>query len=199
MYALLSLAETTQNNSLPALVPDYSLSEIDVFRLATIHCIYTPNERSVFSTELERKFRADLPYWVPDWSAPGGHTYSIRAQAVSLYSACATGTSITQLASGHASSSGLVVRARQFGLVKKIGEVMWGDNFVFCRKTRSSWLLDLNSSATIHPMDDKIGFWRLIYADVVCMSQAPSLLRRANVDDGLCFVPKVSIWSLRRA
>jgi hypothetical protein len=88
VYALLGLVRTPQSR-LP-MIPDYSLSEVEVFRQATLECIYETGSLSIFSTELGRKFRTDLPSWVPDWGAPRGFTYQTRATAVELYNACSS-------------------------------------------------------------------------------------------------------------
>jgi hypothetical protein len=88
VYALLGLVRTPQSR-LP-MIPDYSLSEVEVFRQATLECIYETGSLSIFSTELGRKFRTDLPSWVPDWGAPGGFTYQTRATAMELYNACSS-------------------------------------------------------------------------------------------------------------
>lgn len=67
VYALLSLVEWNEESLALPIVPDYALSESDVFVKTTLHCIYASGSLSVFSTELSRKFRSDMPSWVPDW------------------------------------------------------------------------------------------------------------------------------------
>jgi hypothetical protein len=79
VYALLSIGG--RPNGMKA---DYSLNETEVFRQATLECISEEDSLSILSTDLGRKFRADLPSWVPDWGAPGSLTYGLRAAAVHL-------------------------------------------------------------------------------------------------------------------
>ncbi|KAH7068470.1 hypothetical protein FB567DRAFT_573932 [Paraphoma chrysanthemicola] len=86
VFALLNIARPPAAGS--AMIPDYSLSEASVFCRANLECIYGSGNLSVFSIDLGRKYRSDLPSWVPDWGAPGGSTYDIRVEAVNLYDSC---------------------------------------------------------------------------------------------------------------
>lgn len=58
VYALLSLAQTPLDRS--PLIPDYSLSEVDVFRQVTLETIYLFKSLS-FSTELGRTRQVGIP------------------------------------------------------------------------------------------------------------------------------------------
>ncbi|RYN46187.1 hypothetical protein AA0118_g12621 [Alternaria tenuissima] len=136
VYALLSMTHTPEGRA--PLTPDYSLSEKKVFLHATLESIYTTKSLSVFSTELGRKFRSDLPSWVPDWGAPGGHTYTARAAAIGLYNASldkATPTTVVL-----AKDSALRLKATRLMTVDALGEVMLGDDVAFSRTTLIQWL-----------------------------------------------------------
>jgi hypothetical protein len=107
------------------MIPDYSLSEVEIFRQATLECIYGSNSLSVFSTEWGRKFRTDLPSWVPDWGAPGGFTYETRAAVVELYNACFAEDGATE-STVRLEEGALKVKSCRFGEISWMSEVMWG-------------------------------------------------------------------------
>jgi hypothetical protein len=142
VYALLSMVKKLSESS--HLVPDYSLTVTEVFGKATLEVIYSSESLSVFSTELGRKFRADLPSWIPDWSAPGGYTYGIRANCVELYNAC-PGTKATPWSVATLGSSTIGVQSVRSGTVQSVGEIMWGDNVHCCRDTLNKWWHLLNN------------------------------------------------------
>lgn len=86
VYALLSLLHLEQKYT--SLLPDYSLGVAEVFQKATLEAIYASKCLTVLSADLGRKFRQDLPTWVPDWDVPGGYTNTTRADSIELYDAC---------------------------------------------------------------------------------------------------------------
>ncbi|KAF5844197.1 hypothetical protein GGP41_004962 [Bipolaris sorokiniana] len=164
VFALLSMAEFVPGRE--PLTPDYSLSEKEVYRQATLESIYSTRSLSVFSTELGRKFRSDLPSWVPDWGAPGSHTYHLRAKAIKYYNACgreATPDSIIPIGNfksnlGDPPSLPLKEKLEELrrhrnmymkdklslqGLrimrVEEVGEIMWGDDPASSRHTLLQW------------------------------------------------------------
>lgn len=189
VYALLSLVHTPQGSK--ALLPDYSLSEVEVFRLATLECIHTTESLSVFSTDLGRKFRNDLPSRVPDWSAPGGQTYSIRAEGVELFNAC--GDKATDANVLYPDQSSLRVIGCQFDDVLSVLEPMWGEDEKCCRETILSWWLycrraNQDESAGIY----LLGFWKTICGDIICEPQSNIKVRRTVVEDELSFI----MWAL---
>ncbi|XP_014555305.1 hypothetical protein COCVIDRAFT_102674 [Bipolaris victoriae FI3] len=163
VFALLSIAEVVPGRE--PLTPDYSLSEKEVYRQATLESIYSTKSLSVFSTELGRKFRSDLPSWVPDWGAPGSHTYHLRAKAIKYYNACereATPDSITPTSSIKSIFGGssmifkrslvqlnrprymylrdkLSLQGMRIMRVEEVGEIMWGDDPASSRHTLLQW------------------------------------------------------------
>jgi hypothetical protein len=198
IYALLALARNE-------IVPDYTLSEQEVFRMATLQVIYASKSLSVLSTELGRKFRNDLSTWVPDWGAPGTYADSARADAIKLYRA-ATGD-FDKLMVEPMGAQTLCVAGAVIGSIAEVGEVMWGDSIESSKNTIRSWWKALWRSRILIP-DLKLTFWRLLCADVIFFesmasrvhqaehvghdSQELRILRRAEVNDETAFLS----WAL---
>jgi hypothetical protein len=208
VYALLSMARTPHDRA--PLLPDYSLSEVEVFTQATMESIYATESLSVFSTELGRKFRKDLPSWVPDWGAPGGNTYASRTEAMYLYHACLEKATPTSVRLNH---SVLQLKGKLIFRVAGVGEVMWGDNADHCQETlRMWWSLYLQYMLSRRMWQDFYchwfqnflperdqattrdsarpcfrTFWQTICADVMYESQTNSDVRRTQPQDELNF------------
>ncbi|KAF2133065.1 hypothetical protein P153DRAFT_283907 [Dothidotthia symphoricarpi CBS 119687] len=178
VYALLSMVQVPEGE--PHMAPDYSLSEVDVFRKATLEAIYGSKSLRVFSTELGRKFRDDLPSWVPDWGAPGGHTYSIRAEAAELYDAC-PGTAVTRDVVREEAPCQLSVQGVRIAMVEHVDVLMLGDDADACRDTLRRWWDHV-------PFEDGNYFWRIICADVVHARHPGVKVRRTIYDDELSFI-----------
>ncbi|KAJ4992032.1 heterokaryon incompatibility protein [Stagonosporopsis vannaccii] len=205
VYALLCLVEPEEGDLAPML-PNYNLTESEAFIQATLQCIYASRSLSVFSTELGRKFRGDLPSWVPDWGAPGGYAYTVRARVVELYDACPSDKPIEELV--HLSDmSRLKARGFEFETIQYQGETMWGDEADSCRKTLANWwsyIADVSSSSSCirtyiaagklysYRCRPYTSFWRLICGDVISRPQGDCIVRRAVARDELHFVA----WSL---
>ncbi|KAF2874809.1 heterokaryon incompatibility protein-domain-containing protein [Massariosphaeria phaeospora] len=188
VFALLSLAQTKPRG--PEFLPDYTMSEREVFRTVTISLIYESESLCVLNTDLGRKCREDLPTWVPDWDAPGSHTDDIRAEAVKLYNACgiirANKSTIRPL--GH---DVLKVEAKAAGKLVQVEEVMLGDSIKASRRTSKNWWRALEGSGTAAET-----FWRLMCADVIHMGPGSRYQvdhRRARPEDKISFVS----WALR--
>jgi hypothetical protein len=195
VYALLSLARISYDT--PSLIPDYSLSEVEVFRQATLHCIYETESLSVFSSDLGRKFRNDLPSWVPDWSAPGGPTYEARAAAAELYDVCPFGDGEFEKVVRPVGKTGLLVEAFWVCGVRKVGEVMWGGDVPsIWQSTLLSWknaLLAFRQffAGTMASTQD---FWRLICGDVIHRDEGiGQTWSRARKYDELTFM----MWAMK--
>jgi hypothetical protein len=205
VYALLSMARTPHDRA--PLLPDYSLSEVEVFTQATMESIYATESLSVFSTELGRKFRKDLPSWVPDWGAPGGNTYASRTEAMYLYQACLEKATPMLVRLSH---SVLRLKGRRIARVTRVGEVMWGDNVAHCQETLKGWwdlvsqckqdwlhrhVYSHQGSQSSNSRDEMTKaasscfrtFWNIICADVIHDPQANLSIRRAKPQDELTF------------
>ena len=168
VYALLSMVWTPPGRT--PLVLDYSLSEKGVFCKAALESIYTTELLLMFSTELGRKFRNDLPSWVPDWGAPGGHTYTARAEPIGLYNANqekATPTTVKPM-----KDVALRIRAVRITTVVRLGEIMLGDDTTYTQQTLHQWWLLWSKHTSLEerklpvqtPVDER--FMRLICAGV---------------------------------
>jgi hypothetical protein len=170
VYALVNLASVLRWERLK---PDYSLSEIEVFRQATHYCIYETQSLSVFNTDLGRKFRNDLPSWVPDWSAPGGPVYEARAAAAELYNAWPSGDVAMEDIVHETGRSGLSVESSWVQTIDQVGDVMWGgDAPNIWQSTLWCWkgivlTVTGHDGARFEAQD----FWRLICGDVVCRNE----------------------------
>lgn len=194
VYALLSMAQVSSGGD--SLTPDYSLSEAEVFCKATLESIYSTESLSVFSTELGRKFRSDLPSWVPDWGAPGGHMYLLRAKTINHYNAfseAATPTSITPIRGMR-----LHLQCMRITIVDKVGEMMWGEDPSHSRKTLDQWFYlwrehlpeviqrirwsDGKIVAPVHEVRRR-QFWRTICADVIHEHATTGSTRRVQGDE----------------
>jgi len=141
VYALLSMAWTPPGRT--PLTPDYSLSERSVFCKAALESIYATESLSMFSTELGRKFRNDLPSWVPDWGAPGGHMYTARAEAIVMYNA--NREKATTMSVRSITESTLRLRAAKIMTVGVLGETMFGHDATYTRQTLLQWVYLWNS------------------------------------------------------
>ncbi|PVH97421.1 hypothetical protein DM02DRAFT_631137 [Periconia macrospinosa] len=58
-----------------------------VDRVKDIEMLRKAHARAQNSMDIGRKFRTDLPSWVPDWDAPAGQTNDIRIASMALYRA----------------------------------------------------------------------------------------------------------------
>jgi hypothetical protein len=150
VYALLSLTRTH-------IVPDYSLSEVDVFCRATIQCISDSGDLAVLSNDLGRKFREDLPSWVPDWGSPGNPIHDVRASiATRCYVTCPHFSSAIPRMVG----STLLVDGKHVATVCEVGEMMWGETHKIVQETLEHWWKRF-------PDGLRTSFWNLICGDVI--------------------------------
>jgi hypothetical protein len=194
VFALLGLARPSKATS--GLLPDYSLSEVEVFRQATLACIYEAGTLSVFSIDLGRKFRNDLASWIPDWGAPGGFTYEVRGAAANLYTACPSLEMADEKSVRPIGQGILQVQGRSFDTIVEVHETMWDwDTPSVCRGTLVNWY------EVVHPRDNRgefrtnetrtkseESFKKMICAEVVCESGAKSIVRRMVPRDELTLI-----------
>jgi hypothetical protein len=202
VYALLGIAQMST-----PMIPDYSWTDVGVFVRATLECIYGENSLSVLSTDLGRKFRGDLPSWVPDWGAPGGSIYQTRATIVELYDACpqdrvADYTTVSVCDTNNRNKKVwpyrisatllpshllLQMQGSKLGTINRIDDVMWGGDVArIWQSTLTRWC------KAYEKWDDawreKKTFWRIICADVVCKSEQGTDFRRTVPGDELAFM-----------
>jgi hypothetical protein len=214
VYALLSLAPVSRKS--PPMIPDYSLSEVEVFRQATMQCMYEAESLSVLNSDLGRKFRNDLPSWVPDWSAPGGPTYEARAAIAELYDAMPFSGAefekvVRSAGKGPRGNAGLLVEALEIGKIVSVYDVMWGaDTPSIWQNTLTLWKKVASKFFGVqhHGMKDRLlttpgdgihsdegmeGFWRLICGDVIHRDQGiAKVWSRVRESDELTFM----MWAM---
>jgi len=180
------------------MLPDYSLTDVETFGLATLQCICEKGSLSVLSTELGRKFRDDLPSWVPEWSAPGGFTYRLRAAAVELYQATVLEKDPMNMISSTGSVLG--VQGIKFDTFVRAGQVMWDFEFAsVCRSTLSDWRdkshkFHGNGSSNRRKKGFR-SFWKVICGDIVYPEDTTCKSRRTTPADELIFIS----WAMESA
>ena len=172
VYGLLSLAASS-------IVPDYSISEVDVFCRATMECISSSQDLAVLNNDLGRKFREDLPSWVPDWGSPGSPIYDARA---AIATTCYHTSLLSNMRSPNPRMVGrtLILDGMQVAKVCKVGEQMWGETQRIVRKTLFRWWKRF-------PYGLRTSFWKVICGDVVASG------RRTELYDESAF----AIWALK--
>ena len=189
VYALLSLADSSVR-------PDYSLSEVEVFQQATEDCIRSSRSLTVLNTALGRKARADLPSWVPDWSAFSSDIHDVRAEIAELYDAWPNKDAFPPAQAGV-----LQVKGLRCGRVVLTHEVMWGDVQSIVHGTLERWWKILHEYADMTQAHSKASnafgaFWCLICAEVVSDSHSNTAYRRTDPRDELTFAAW-ALWSPR--
>lgn len=188
VYALLSLARS--NGKSPKIIPDYTMGEREVYIKTTLEIISDTQSIAVLSTENGRKFRNDLPSWVPDWNASSVQSHDLRAKAVHLY-----GTfGLTEVPNYHSTDQAtLAVWAVRLGDIEGVEEVMWGDSLEVSGEILSNWWQAFENRCQEAPeVRRKVGcFWKLVCADIFCW-QSPSepqgKVRRLTRKDEITFV-----------
>jgi hypothetical protein len=185
VYALLSLVDPSTDR--PPLIPDYSLSEAEVYINASIESIYASKSLSVLSIDVARKYRQDLPSWVPDWEAPGDFSHNERISTISLYDTCSEYRLDPSTVRLH--DRELMLEGRCMDEVSSVGKVMLSDSVETFRNIMEDWIRTTNSAASVSSWDQKL-LWRILCADVVYDSEngAREIPRRAHAPDELMFV-----------
>jgi hypothetical protein len=185
VYALLSLVDPSPDR--PPLIPDYSLSEAEVYINASIESIYASNSLSVLSIDVARKYRQDLPSWVPDWEAPGDFSHNERISTISLYDTCSEHRLDPSTIRLHGRE--LVLEGRHMGRVSSVGKVMLSDSVETFRNIMGSWIETTDFHASVGSWDQRL-LWRILCADVVYDAEngATEIPRRAHASDELMFV-----------
>ncbi len=186
VYALLSLVETSPGR--PGLTPDYSLSDSEVYIRAALQSIYESASLSVLSIDATRKFRQDLPTWVPDWEAPGDFSHNERIEMMQLYDSCAdhrVDTSNVRLL-----DRSLVVEGQSVDTITAVGHTMLSETLALFRETIDNWLSRWDSRTW-----DKWEFWKLLCAEAINHihnTETGDIFRKIDLNDELMFVT----WSI---
>ncbi|KAI8942841.1 hypothetical protein NX059_000881 [Plenodomus lindquistii] len=157
VYALLSLVQS-KSAKLP-LTPDYSITDKEVYLRATVDIIKDSGSLSKLWTDAARKYRKDLPSWVPDWSAPGENGNQARAETTSLYSADCGITfdpGVFKFNGGLLTVDGMCMDTIFF-----IGDPMLSEDQDTVFKTLKTWL------RVTSPLSKQVQFMELICAEVL--------------------------------
>jgi hypothetical protein len=172
VYGLLSLARSS-------IVPDYSISEVDVFCRATMECISISRDLTVLNNDLGRKFREDLPSWVPDWGSAGSPIHEARAAiATTCYHTSPQFSYLSPIPRMFGRS--LVVNGKQIATVNRVDDIMWGESHKIVQETLSRWWKTFPSGL-------RTSFWKLICGGIVASG------RRTEPYDEAAF----AIWALQ--
>lgn len=174
VYALLGLAKSSA-------VPDYSSTDVEVFRRATAVCILSSRDLSILNNDRSTKRMNELPSWVPDWSSPASPIGNIRAIiATTCYN---TWPAVSRLRHRTMGKTLTVYGTSIVKVVEDLGS-MWGEADEIVQETLSLWWDGLTK--------DMHAFCLLICGDVID-SGFPRPPRRTIAQDDLGFVT----WALQ--
>ncbi|KAH7076022.1 heterokaryon incompatibility protein-domain-containing protein [Paraphoma chrysanthemicola] len=194
VYGLLGLV--APNSHRPPLIPDYSLSSVEVYTLAALESIYSSASLSVLSIDVARKYRKDLPTWVPDWEAPGDFSNNTRVDALGIYDACIEYPINPDTVK--ARYRALDIEGLLVDIVQLSGDVMLSDSSETFLRTLEEWISLLRSVGAFDmtaKLEDKM-LWRVLCADVMFLhphhTDSDDVFRRMDHDDELMFVT----WAL---
>ncbi|PSN63313.1 HET-domain-containing protein [Corynespora cassiicola Philippines] len=179
VYALLSLAEA--GLKIENLSPDYSLDVVEVYTKATFESILSTRSLSVFNTDLSRKFRTDLPSWVPDWESPGAYNHHLRTKTIELYNGVPFFENIGTAVKLQQHTRILNVKGIKRSIILANVEVMWGDSAEACAKTIQDWWL-VFARELKNPEKTFLAFCKLLCGDVLlCETVEQQVVMRRTV------------------
>lgn len=193
VYALLSLVQDDSKRA--PLMPDYSLSTAEVYTMAAVESIYSSGSLSVLTVDNARKYRQDLPTWVPDWEAPGDFGHNTRLDYTTLYDACATYPVDSDTVKVR--DRALVIEGLSIDVIIKCGPTMLSDSHEIFMETLSEWLFQSRGFRAVTGTTnvEKL-LWRVFCADVLYAGRdsynSGDLFRRMEEEDELMFVT----WAL---
>jgi hypothetical protein len=193
VYALLSLVE--ENNDRPPLLPEYRLNDAEVYIRASLESIYSSGPLSVLSVDVARKYRQDMPSWVPDWDAPGDFSHNERIRTINLYNTSSkypVNSDTVRL-----SGSELISSGRMIDFVSGVAGAMLSESNDTFRNILSNWIAYIvdndDSISVVGLLGRKYVLWRLLCAEIVyAANYASDIPRRARASDELMFVT----WTL---
>lgn len=187
VYALLSLSLNT------SVRPDYTLSERDVFIRAALDSIYASQSLSVLHVDISRKYRHDLPSWVPDWEAQGDFNDNQRLETLNLYKV--HGNPVVSDRTVSSAMDWLFVDYKFVDTIDEVGSVMLSGDFESMRSTLHEWFSTASRVKSHAPSTTLEGFWRVFCADVITRpsrANGQGFVRRARSEDEFMFAK----WSL---
>jgi hypothetical protein len=189
VYALLSLVRP--NSHRPPLMPNYDLGTAEVYTLAALESIYSSASLSVLTVDVARKYRQDLPTWVPDWEAPGDFSNNTRVDTMAMYNACVSYPVSPDTVTRRCRA--LAIEGLRIDYVQDIGEIMLSDSSETFGETMREWLsLKHRFGALTGSENADSVLWRVFCADVVFthlqVTESDDVFRRMQPEDELMFV-----------
>lgn len=189
VYALLGLSKTS-------IVPNYESSTSRVYAETVKDSIKTNNSLSVLAVDQGRKFRGDLPSWVPDWEAPEDYTQQFWADALDLYNCSTEEVDSLNIRVGECT---LLLAAGHIDAIDTLGDTMIADDSEVMLKVLRQWLSIFENIVMRQGVNDlpimlRASF-RLFCADVIFCGtdgREPGRVRRIRDEDDA----KFALWAL---
>ena len=182
VYALLSLCPNT------SVLPDYAASEREVYTRAALESIYATQSLSVLHVDISRKYRHDLPSWVPDWEAQGDFSDGNRLKTLKLYR-CQENTVVDQRTVS-SYKNWLYIDSKFVDTIAHVDSIMLSEDPGSMSSTLCNWF-QIGERLGTHASPANVGaFWRVLCADIINvppLSDNQGSIRRAEPEDELMF------------